>query len=413
MNNDITVTLKTPGEMKSRQSTKSKKPGGDDAAFGQALASASSGNTEYRDNSVETAPKQEKQSTSGETGEKPGGVEGGEGSTAVTPEALAEKLQTVQAGQFIRSMLKGDEAAGEALPEETVLPFAEMAMAERGMQGAQDVAEMTPLVEAGLQTMVAVAETDGRVEVPGDVVKEMDAVADIQMAGMETMRLDETEVVPTTGQKSDDILSAHMMAQAGAAQTDGQVHKQTGGNEASKEDEFKIPEVKSENHVVESVETTYTQRLTPEQDVQPQSHVTETGDMREEYADMLKDMIIRQISQGKQELEISLTPRSLGKLIVKVAVEAGETTVSIICTNSKAMQAMSQKAGELGRILEDSLGDKMEVVVDTEKPDSYLQQDGRNAGQEQGEQRQSGEERQKNQEADTADFLQQLRLGLA
>ena len=136
--------------------------------------------------------------------------------------------------------------------------------------------------------------------------------------------------------------------------------------------------------------------------------------MREEYADMVKDMIARQISQGKQEIEISLTPRSLGKLIVRVAVEAGETTVSIICTNSKAMQAMTQKAGELGRILEDSLGDKMEVVVDTEKPDSYLQQEGRNAGQEQAEQeRHASQERHKDQEADTVDFLQQLRLGLA
>ena len=75
---------------------------------------------------------------------------------------------------------------------------------------------------------------------------------------------------------------------------------------------------------------------------------------------------------------------------------------------------MTQKAGELGRILEDSLGDKMEVVVDTEKPDSYLQQEGRNAGQEQAEQeRHASQERHKDQEADTVDFLQQLRLGLA
>ncbi len=410
MNNDITVTLKTPGELKSRQSTKSKKPGGDDAAFGQALASASSESAEYRDNSVETAPKQEKQSASGETVEKPGGAEGSEGSAAVTSEALAEKLQTVQTSQFIRSMLKGGEAVQEALPEETTPSFAEMVMAE---QGAEDVTEMIPLAEAGLQTMAAVAETDGQIEVPGDAVKGTDAVTDIQVAGMEAMRLDETEVVPMAEQKPDTTFAADVTAQAGAAQTDGQVHKQTGGSEVSKEDEFKIPEVKSENHVVESLEATYTQRVMSEQDVQPQSHVTETGDMREEYADMLKDMIVRQISQGKQELEISLTPRSLGKLIVKVAIEAGETTVSIICTNSKAMQAMSQRAGELGRILEDSLGDKMEVVVDTEKPDSYLQQEGRNADQEQGEQQQSGGERQKNQEADTADFLQQLRLGLA
>lgn len=411
MNNDITVTLKTPGELKSRQGTKGKKSGGDDAAFGQALASASAGATDYRDNKVE--PKQETQGAS-ETVKGVENPETVEGVTAVTPEMLAEKMQTVQTGRFIQSLLKGGETAEEGTPEEGLQVLAEGVLAETDIEGLAGTARVTDTgvqmatqaVSVTDQGMVAddgARRTDARPEVP---VKEQEGVA--QAGEVEELMMAEADVQSVGAMAKPDVARENV-----TARTDGEVHKQTVAGDEPEEDKSQVSEVRPENHVVDSrVETVYTQRTTPEQEIA--SHVTQTGEMREEYADMVKDMIARQISQGKQEIEISLTPKSLGKLIVKVAVEAGETTVSIICTNSKAMQAMTQKAGELGRILEDSLGDKMEVVVDTEKPDSYLQQEGRNAGQEQAEQeRHANQEQRKDQEADTADFLQQLRLGLA
>lgn len=420
MNNDITVTLKTPGELKSRQGTKSKKSGGEDAAFGQALASASASTADYRDSGVEKAPKQETQGVS-ETAGSVSSSKDVDSVVAVTPEMLAEKMQTVQTSQFIQSILNGGEASEEGMPEEGLLASAESILTE---QGIGDLAEAVQTMDGGMQAMVQMMEASGQgVKVSGQGVNasdvgEEDVLESVHATEQGAVQLGETEELTTTesdAQKTDVLDAARPeMAQAGTAmQTDNQVHKQTAADDGSEKDRTRVTEVKPENHVVDGrVDTAYAQRTTPEQEVA--SHVTQTGEMREEYADMIKDMIARQISQGKQEIEISLTPKSLGKLIVKVAVEAGETTVSIICTNSKAMQAMSQKAGELGRILEGSLGDKMEVVVDTEKPDSYLQQDGRNASQEQAEQeRHAGQEQRKDQEADTADFLQQLRLGLA
>lgn len=414
MNNDITVTLKTPGELKSRQGTKSKKSGGEDAAFGQALASASASTADYRDNGVETVPKQETQGVS-ETAGSASSSKDADGVMAVTPEMLAEKMQTVQTGQFIQSILNGGEASEEGMPEEGLLASAETILTE---QGIGDLAEAVQTMDGGVQAMVQMMEASGQGVKASDVGEE-DVSENVHATKQGVVQLgEETEELTTTqtdAQKTDVLDAARSeTAQAGTTmQTDNQVHKQTAADDGSEKDRTRVTEVKPENHVVDGrVETAYTQRTTPEQEIA--SHVTQTGEMREEYADMIKDMIARQISQGKQEIEISLTPKSLGKLIVKVAVEAGETTVSIICTNSKAMQAMSQKAGELGRILEGSLGDKMEVVVDTEKSDSYLQQDGRNASQEQAEQeRHAGQEQRKDQEADTADFLQQLRLGLA
>lgn len=137
-------------------------------------------------------------------------------------------------------------------------------------------------------------------------------------------------------------------------------------------------------------------------------------EMKPEYADMIKDMIARQISDGKQELEIRLTPRSLGDLTVKVAYHDGAASVSIICSDKRALQAMSQKAGELGMILENNLGNKTEVIVETRQQEQMnLYEDGR------GNQSRDGQESSKEQqpdkkqnEAETVDFLQQLRLGI-
>jgi flagellar hook-length control protein FliK len=410
MNNDITVTLKTPGELKNRQGTKGKKPGSDDAAFGQALAGASAGATEYRDDKVE--PKQETQGVS-ETLKGVESADAVEGVTMVTSEMLAEKMQTVQTGQFIRSLLKGGEAAEEDTSENVLLVSPEDVLVEPGIK---NLAEMLQMTDAGVQAATQMMESSGQGAAADGGVRQMDVAPEVHVEEDGAVRLGEAEEfarAETGVQKVDAMVKPGAAQENAAVQADGQVHKQMVVEDEPKEDKSQVSEIRPENHVVDGrVETVYTQRTTPEQEIA--SHVTQTGEMREEYADMVKDMIVRQISQGKQEIEISLTPKSLGKLIVKVAVEAGETTVSIICTNSKAMQAMTQKAGELGRILEDSLGDKMEVVVDTEKPDSYLQQEGRNAGQEQAEQeRHASQERHKDKEADTVDFLQQLRLGLA
>lgn len=150
-----------------------------------------------------------------------------------------------------------------------------------------------------------------------------------------------------------------------------------------------------------------------------QVEVTPTGEIKPEYTNMLKDMIAKQISNGRQEFEISLTPRNLGTLLIKVAVEAGETTVSIICTNARTMEAMSSKASELGKMLETTLGDKMEVVVeDKNGQESNFYEDGQNdsgaqAQKEEQERRHEENRRRMELEAGSADFLQQLRLGLA
>lgn len=136
------------------------------------------------------------------------------------------------------------------------------------------------------------------------------------------------------------------------------------------------------------------------------------SEMKPEYADMLKDMIAKQISNGKQELEIKLTPRSLGDLTVKVNYHDGAAVISIICSDKKALQAMSQKAGELGLILENNLGSRTEVVVESREESSRLYEDGRGQQSYQGQQDSRQQSEHKHNETETIDFLQQLRLGI-
>ncbi len=415
---DAAVALKSLGNMKSSQTPKSRKAAGaDEEEFGQALASAAGSAADYRDQAAETAVKPETQNAGGqEDAVSDGAVQAesvGPAENAVGTEAvLAEKLAGVQAGQFMQSMQTGQ--AVQEVPAEAAAVQAQGA--EMPLEGAQTAQKLAAAVlEDGQKTQEEVLVPAGQ---PEDfaVTEELEPLAGMQKAAATPEKPKEAE---------EKLLNAGEQPVQAAKETaaeekpEGAFEKMAdSGKETPKEQRSDTVEVKAESLADRAdVQRTYADTVTGNEPARPQPHVTRTGEMREEYADMLKDLIAKQISSGKQEIEISLTPKSLGNMIVKVAYEAGETIVSIICSNPKAMDAMSQKAGELGQILETSLGGHMEVVVDTDnKQESYLYQDGRNGSGEQDGQEQEGsgqKKRQDGKEQDPEDFLQQLRLGLA
>lgn len=138
-------------------------------------------------------------------------------------------------------------------------------------------------------------------------------------------------------------------------------------------------------------------------------------EIRTEYMDMLKGDIAKQIASGKQHIEIQLHPDNLGTLVIKASCEAGKAVISIVCSEAKTMQAMSQQARELAGIVEARTGNETQVIVERPSED-YLQQ------QQQQEQHSGRQEREpdrqqrdshKGEFQESFDFLQQLRLGLA
>lgn len=146
----------------------------------------------------------------------------------------------------------------------------------------------------------------------------------------------------------------------------------------------------------------------------PAASPQQTVDMSDvkEGIQKLSQNMADQMAKGRVEFEIWLEPANLGKMAIKVAYESGRAIISIMCTNEKAMEMISQNARNLGNILEQHTGDNTVVVVEHPESD-YLQQqaDQENKGSYDQQGQQSKNQDDENDEAQS--FLQQLRLGLA
>ena len=386
MVNNFMDAVKGTGSSNSSQTQKNKKPSAKDKPdFGQALSDAAG--------AANSANAQPENTTYDQK-------------DASLAENSTEGVQAVQSnpGQQIMPGQEGLEG------QDALMNFMQL-----GAEGAKTVSQTEFFAGQGMAVMAQNAEGF--------------QMADIaQSTETGKIPLDSLQGISQTSETlagAEEILaSAKAKGQMDSKMSDQMASADTGSKAANlenaRDDENSIIDVKAEA-ASDKASTSFMQLQGTNDSgvVEAKVEVTETGEIKPEYANMLKDMIAKQISSGRQEFEISLTPRNLGALLVKVAVEAGETTVSIICSNARTMEAMSSKASELGRMLETTLGDKMEVVVeDKHGQESNLYEDGRNgsgaqAQKEEQERRQEESRRRMELEAGSADFLQQLRLGLA
>lgn len=114
---------------------------------------------------------------------------------------------------------------------------------------------------------------------------------------------------------------------------------------------------------------------------------------------------------GSQTLTVELEPVSLGKLTIRVDYEEGRAAVSILSSNPKTLELLSQKASEIASILKEHTGE--ETVIYTQEAQQQQEQDAYDGHQGQSRGDQSGQKQQKEEERhETESFAQQLRLGL-
>lgn len=127
----------------------------------------------------------------------------------------------------------------------------------------------------------------------------------------------------------------------------------------------------------------------------------------QDFADKLGEEILR---TKQNEFEIQLAPENLGKIQIKLVFEKGETRVSILCANPKALEALTDHANGIAAALESKTGATATVNITQEKETFYNEnyQDGHNSRENGGDENR----RQKQKKDDAVDFLQQLRLGL-
>lgn len=386
MVNNIVNAVKSTGSSKASQAQKNKKTSDDKSAFSQALTDAA-GSANSANAQAERQTYDQKDASVAEKG--------------------TESIQAVQESPGQQGILVQEGVEGQGALAGLMQMDAEGVKAAEGTEplwgqdaaGVVDATQVTEVLEG--QTETDPLAGAGKVK---DLPQEALAESDLTI--------------------NPEELATRMNVPENQTDAQGQ---QAASNTEDKANAFDA--VKEENGVVDvkaeaaadKAGMSYIQQQGSSDSgvVEAKVEVTNTGEIKPEYTNMLKDIIAKQLSSGRQELEISLTPKHLGSLLVKVAIEAGETTVSIICSNARAMEAMSSKASELGRMLEGTLGDKMDVVVeDKSNPESRFYDEGRNdtgaqAQKDEQERRHEESRRRMEQEAGSADFLQQLRLGLA
>ncbi len=124
-------------------------------------------------------------------------------------------------------------------------------------------------------------------------------------------------------------------------------------------------------------------------------------------AEKMADTVLVKMQEGMNEYEIQLQPQELGKIKIKLVIEAGKIDVVMSCENQKAAELMAANGGKLKAIIEERTGNETNVQVRQEDETAYHQQEGREQGSRGGEQRQN-----KKHQGDASDFVQQLRLGL-
>lgn len=116
------------------------------------------------------------------------------------------------------------------------------------------------------------------------------------------------------------------------------------------------------------------------------------------------------LPEAGRDLTVELEPASLGKLTIRLTYEAGRAAVSILATNPRTLEILSEKAAEIASILEEKTGQET-VILTQQLHEQEQYQENKHGSAGSGEQEQEHQERGK-KEQHTDSFAQQLRLGL-
>lgn len=126
------------------------------------------------------------------------------------------------------------------------------------------------------------------------------------------------------------------------------------------------------------------------------------------YRDIAETLASRMpVKDGTLTLE--LEPASLGKIIIKVAFEDGKTVMSLMADSHRTLVILSQRAGEMGQILEEKTGQQTVIYTPENQPS---QEELPERGGEENRQRQKDAQEENRHNKEGESFMQQLRLGL-
>jgi flagellar hook-length control protein FliK len=133
-----------------------------------------------------------------------------------------------------------------------------------------------------------------------------------------------------------------------------------------------------------------------------------------EMAQKVSDKMLAKFAQHENEFEIQLTPKELGKIVIKLVMENGQAHVSMFAENTKTSSLLAEKAREISSIIEQNTGNKTDVVVvdKQEMEAQYQNKEGKGEGFTRQQEEQQRQHQRRLQQEQSRDFIQQMRLGL-
>lgn len=291
------------------------------------------------------------------------------------PEIVIEMPETIQA---VTETVDVSAAAAVVMPEQTDV------MAEPG-EAANDVPIQTE-TKTKPQGNVSTKEAEVQTKEPVVRTKESEELAKKPETRTESPKAAET-----------------------AAETP--VRTETVNTQTSDEESRPQSNTEQADHSA-AIQVTQTTAEVVQDEVKPQEVTKIYVPQTEQLPEKLTDQLLVKMEQGVQSFEIEIEPENLGKISVKIMYEDGQTTVSIFCTEKKALDALGNHAREIGSIIDRNLGGETKIFVEKQEPDYLNQNRDENQHGKQEEQEQQKERKQKQDQEDSEQFLQKLRLGL-
>jgi len=278
---------------------------------------------------------------------------------------------TLMAGEAVEAVGPNAAAPVEVVPEEAAVPELQVEAApveEVPVQNVpQETVEQAPQEEAAPQVETAPAEPKA------EAVETVEATPE----KAEAVQKVAAEEVQATGSKTEEAAKP----QEGAAEVPQPVFHEVDTTPVKVGENFKTVD-------------------------------TEQPDMEEKLAETVREAV----EAGEERVEIQLSPANLGKITIEVTRSAsGVLEVVLHAANTKAAGLLGQHLDGLHAALQNYSQESVRVEVQRaqEGQEQHLFQhadpDGRGRQQSREDQRQQPKE---NEEHDSGDFLQKLRLGL-
>ncbi len=132
-----------------------------------------------------------------------------------------------------------------------------------------------------------------------------------------------------------------------------------------------------------------------------------------DMAQKVSDKMLAKFAQHENEFEIQLMPKELGKITIKLVMQNGQAHVSMFAENAKTSNLLAEKAREISSIIEQNTGNETTVEINKKEMQSQDQnRESKGEGFDRQKEEQQKQHQHRLQAERSADFIQQMRLGL-